>query len=125
MRPSRSSHHGCDHLYDVDHVDSRWIIRSNRSAKNFRLMQLHDGREGDRKRWTEILAHRDDIALEGFSPFRGFIAISERSQGLKRVRLRDWRGGNERYIEADEDAYVADISINREQRTDWLRYSYS
>jgi oligopeptidase B len=114
-----------DHEYDADHIDSRWIIRSNWQAKNFRLLEVRDGREGDKKRWKEILAHRNDVFIEGFDPFRGFLAISERSDGLKRVRVRDWRGGNERYIGADEPAYVANIDINPEQRSDWLRYSYS
>jgi oligopeptidase B len=114
-----------DHLYAVDHVDNRWIIRSNWNARNFRLMQVRDGREGDRKRWSELLAHNEAVLIESFMPFRGFIAIGERSDGLRRIRVRDWRGGNERYIGADEAAYVANIDINREQRTDWLRYAYS
>lgn len=114
-----------DHEYGADHIDNRWIIRSNWQATNFRLLEVRDGREGDKKRWKQVVAHSDAIFIEGFHAFRGFLAIDERSDALKRVRVRNWNGSNERYVGADEAAYVAEIGDNREQQTDWLRYEYS
>ena len=46
--------------YYVDHLDGRWIIRTNWQAPNFRLMEATVGEEGDRANWRELLAHRED-----------------------------------------------------------------
>ncbi|MGH6887085.1 MAG: S9 family peptidase, partial [Geminicoccales bacterium] len=37
--------------YYVDHLDGRWIIRTNWQAPNFRLMEARVGEEGDRASW--------------------------------------------------------------------------
>ncbi|MBX3724590.1 MAG: S9 family peptidase [Xanthomonadales bacterium] len=111
--------------YSADHIDGRWIIRTNWLAPNFRLMAVDDAATGSRDAWQELLPHRDDVYLEEFELFREFLAIGERSEGLKRVRIRAWDGSREEYIGADEAAYVAEIDDNPEQDTRWLRYRYS
>ena len=111
--------------YSADHIDGRWIIRTNWLAPNFRLMAVGDAATGSRDGWQELLPHRDDVYLEEFELFREFLAIGERSEGLKRVRIRAWDGSREEYIGADEPAYVAEIDDNPEQDTRWLRYRYS
>ena len=42
-----------DHEYHVEHLDGRWIIRTNWQAQNFRLMEATVGEEGDRAKWRE------------------------------------------------------------------------
>jgi oligopeptidase B len=37
-----------DHEYQADHLDGRWIIRTNWQARNFRLMEAEEGHESDR-----------------------------------------------------------------------------
>ncbi|MFB9068863.1 S9 family peptidase [Pseudofulvimonas gallinarii] len=114
-----------DFEYDADHIDNRWIIRTNWQAPNFRLMEAADSDIADRGKWRELVGHRDDVYIEEFELFRNHLAIGERSEGLKRVRIRRWDGAREDYIGADEAAYVAEIDVNSEQDSEWLRYSYS
>lgn len=114
-----------DFEYEADHIDGRWVIRSNWQAPNFRLMQVADAEVGSREAWREVLAHDPDVYLEEFELFERFLAIGERSNGLKRVRIRSWDGASEDYIGADESAYVASIGVNAEQDSNWLRYHYS
>lgn len=114
-----------DFEYSADHIDDRWIIRTNWNAQNFRLMDVADDHVGQRDAWRELLPHSDSVYIEGFDLFAGHIAIDERSDGLKRVRVRSWDGQHETYIGADEAAYTASIDVNSEQDTEWLRYSYS
>ena len=42
-----------DHRYDIDHLDGRWVIRTDWNAKNYQLMTLDDHGEpwGDRASW--------------------------------------------------------------------------
>jgi len=114
-----------DHEYHVEHLDGRWIIRSNWNAPNFRLMEAAVGEEGDRSKWREILAHRDDAFVHGFDVFRSFLAIEERSGAMRKIRIRPLDGGRDFFIAADEPAYTASLDQNPELDTQVVRYEYT
>ena len=77
-----------------------------------------------RGEWTNWIAHRDDVLLEGFELFDGFTALAERSNALERIRLLKADGSDE-YVAADEPAYSMGLSVNAEPDTEWLRYGYT
>jgi oligopeptidase B len=114
-----------DHEYHVDHLDGRWIIRTNWKAPNFRLMEATVGEEGDRANWRELLAHRDDAFVHGFDVFRDFLAIEERSGAMRKIRIRPLGGAADFFIAADEPAYTASLGENRELDTPIVRYEYT
>jgi oligopeptidase B len=114
-----------DFEYSADHIGDRWIVRTNWQAENFRLMQVADAQVGRKNAWGELLPHNESVFLEEFELFDSHLAIGERSDGLKRVRIRSWDGLRSDYIGADEAAYVASIDVNTEQDSEWLRYRYS
>ena len=109
--------------YSADHLDGHWVIRTNWKAKNFRIVTAPSDTTS-REQWKDWVAHSEDVYIEGFELFDGFTAISERSQGLERLRLLH-AGGEEEYVKADEPAYSMGIDINSEHATPWLRYSYT
>ena len=113
-----------DHEYAVDHLDGRWIIRTNWQARNFRLMQSPVAAAQDLDRWTEVVPHREDAFIAGFEVFRDFLAIEERSGGLRRVRVLS-RSGDDRYLDADEPAYRAALGPNEDIDSTVLRYTYT
>ncbi|MEO6102459.1 MAG: S9 family peptidase, partial [Pseudoxanthomonas sp.] len=112
-----------DFEYSADHLDGRWVIRTNWKAKNFRIMTAPTDATS-REQWKDWIAHSDQVYIEGFELFDGFTAISERSQGLERLRLLR-ANGKEEYVKADEPAYSMGIDVNSEHDTPWLRYSYT
>ena len=114
-----------DHEYQADHFDGRWIIRTNWQAPNFRLMEAKVGESLDRAKWRELVGHRTDAFIDDFSVFRGFLAIEERSGGLRKVRIRPWDGGKDFYIASDEPAYVTGLGDNEEVDSDKVRYVYT
>ncbi|WP_454832340.1 S9 family peptidase [Pseudoxanthomonas wuyuanensis] len=109
--------------YDADHLDGRWVIRTNAGARNFKIVTAPSDATS-RAQWTDWLPHDDNVFIEGFELFDGFTAISERSQGLERIRLIRADGGQD-YVKADEPAYSMGLDINSEHDTPWLRYSYT
>jgi oligopeptidase B len=110
--------------YDADHYDGRWVIRTNADgARNFKLVTAADDAT-TRDHWQDLVPHREDVLIEDFELFAGFIAISERSEGLERVRLR-MHDGREQYLQADESAYSISLANNSEPDTDWVRYTYT
>ncbi len=114
-----------DHEYQVDHLDGRWVIRTNWQAKNFRLMEATVGDEGDRANWRELVAHRDDAFIQSFDVFNEFLAIEERSGALRKIRIRPWSGGADFFIAADEPAYTTYLGQNAEIDTHIVRYEYT
>jgi oligopeptidase B len=114
-----------DHEYSVEHLEERFVIMTNRDAPNFRIVDVPIAAAGTRSQWREILPHRPDAFLHGFEVFRDFLAVAERSGGLRKIRVKPWRDGVDRLIAADEAAYTALFGANAEIDTNILRYTYS
>jgi len=110
--------------YTADHLDGRWIIRTNWNAPNYRLMSLADGAIwGDRRLWRERVAAGADVFIDGVELFHGVLAIEERSGGLKRLRtLTD--SGQSAFVAAEEPAYAMSLGLNADADSPWLRYTY-
>ncbi|MFC3815107.1 S9 family peptidase [Lysobacter sp. GCM10012299] len=110
--------------YQADHLDGRWVIRTNADgAANFKLVTAPSDATS-RKQWKDWVPHREDVFVEGFELFDGFTAVAERSDGLERLRLMK-KDGKEEFVKADEPAYAMGLSVNSEHDTPWLRYSYT
>jgi oligopeptidase B len=114
-----------DHEYQAEHLHGRWILLTNWQAKNFRLVEASEGQLQDRSSWRDLVAHRDDAFIEGFDVFRDFLAVEERSGGQLNVRIRDWQGGRELLVAADEPACAMQLGTNPEVDTGLVRYLYT
>ncbi|WP_145719223.1 S9 family peptidase [Chitinophaga japonensis] len=113
-----------DMLYDIEHLDDRFYVRTNWQAQNFRLMECPLDKTG-RDHWKEVMPHRPDVLLENFEVFRDFLALGERRNGLTRLHILNLLNQQDHYLHFDEPAYVAEIGINPEMDTKELRYSYT
>ncbi|HVS32896.1 MAG TPA: S9 family peptidase [Thermoanaerobaculia bacterium] len=109
--------------YSIDHYGDHFYIRTNDDARNFRLMKTPVSATG-RENWSVVIPHRPDVYLGGFEIFRDHLVVSERKDGLIRLRVMPWSGGDH-YIPFDEPAYVARIADNPEFDTSQLRFTYS
>lgn len=115
-----------DIKYDADHINGRWLIRTDWQAPNYRIMSVDNAKIGDRANWQPLIAHSDSVFIQGFAAFNNYLAISERSDGLRRIRVMPWQTPDKSfYVASDEAAYVTGFDVNPQQNTDWLRYSYT
>ena len=115
-----------DVKYSADHLNGRWIIQTDWQAPNYRLMTVDADKIGDRNRWQPLIAHSDNVFIEGFEAFSDYLAINERSDGLRRIKVMPWNAPDKAsYIASDEAAYVAGFEVNVEQNTNLLRYTYT
>ena len=113
-----------DVSYNADPSGSRWMVKTNWKAPNYRLMTVADGTaRGDRVKWTDLVPVDSDVFIEGFKPFDDFLAIEERSGGNKRLRTLT-NAGKSSFVSSDEPAYVMALATNAEPATPWLRYTY-
>ena len=114
------------HEYEVEHLDDRFVIRTNWQARNFRLMWVPIGKEGLQCEWRDVVAHRDDTYIEDFEVFKHFIALSVRSDGLRKIGIRPLADAGDLYfIGSDEPAYTTFISANPDIDSEIIRYTYT
>ena len=111
------------HEYHLDHYRDRFYIRTNRDARNFKLMEAADG-PSDPDAWVELIPHREDVLLGAFELFTDHLVVQERRAGLVHLRVRPWVGEEAHDIAFDEPTYDAYLSTNREADTPVLRFSY-
>ncbi|MBL7825513.1 MAG: S9 family peptidase, partial [Saprospiraceae bacterium] len=113
-----------DFYYDVEHWNDQFLIRTNWDAKNFRLMQapVNDPR---RENWKDVLPHRDDVLLDGFTVFKDFLVTAEHKGGLSQVHIVRWNDKADHYIDTGEPTYACFIDNNPEFDTKTLRYGFS
>jgi oligopeptidase B len=76
-----------DHEYEIEHLDDRFIIRTNWQARNFRVMWVPLGKVGSRREWQDMVPHREDTYIEDFEVFAHYIALSVRSGGLRKIGI--------------------------------------
>ena len=110
------------HEYWVDHQGDRFVIRTNDTHKNSRLVTAPED-DPTEKAWTPLVDGSDSHYIRGFDVFQDFIAVQERTGGLDHIRLLARAG--ETYIDFPESTYVASLGNNTEFRTNTLRLGYS
>ncbi|MGL6289211.1 MAG: S9 family peptidase [Silanimonas sp.] len=110
--------------YSADHYAGRWVITTNWDAPNFRIMTAAEDALGSREGWKALVPHADDVFIEGVELFDGYMAIGERSNALRRIRILKDGGGSE-FVKSDEPAYSMGLSVNAMPDTPWVRYTYT
>jgi len=110
--------------YSVSHFGEYFYITTNLDAQNFRLMRTPINKTS-KENWEEVIAHREDVFLEGIELFKDFLVVEERAQGLTKLRIINWETKQEHYMDFEEDVYTAYISTNPEYSTDLLRFGYA
>jgi oligopeptidase B len=112
-----------DHLYDLDHLDGRFVIRSNAGAKNFRLVEVPEAKVTDRRAWRDLIAASADVLVEDFTLSRHFVAAGVRSGGLKKLRILPTRG-EAFFVDASEPAYMMSVTDLPDADATRVRYEY-
>jgi len=110
--------------YSISNYGDNWYIVTNKdNATNFKLMVTPESKTG-KESWKDLVPHRNDVLLEDIDIFKNYLVISERSNGLNKIRIRPWDGKGEYYLPFDSETYTAETSTNPDFDTNILRYSY-
>lgn len=111
-------------LYDVDHANDKFYIRTNLHAKNFKVVTCAEDKK-DTTNWKDLVPHNDSILIQGFELFKNFLAVSERKNGLTQLHIINLQNNDSHYLAFDEPAYTASIGANADYNTDVLRFNYT
>jgi oligopeptidase B len=113
-----------DVLYDVEHANGLFYIRTNWNAKNFKVMTSAESNTNVTA-WTDMIPHNDSILIEGLDVFKSHIAVSERKNGLSQIHIINTVTKAEHYLDFGEPTYDASPMFTPEYNTDVIRYSYT
>jgi oligopeptidase B len=112
-----------DHLYGLDHLGDRFVMRTNDAAKNFRVVEVPLERADDRAAWIELVPHRADTLVESVALYDTFLAASVRSGGLRKVEVLPV-GAPPFVIDATDPAYVMSVADTPDASETCVRYTY-
>src|SRR5579862_1101917 len=111
--------------YDVDHMGDSFYIRTNdKHAFNFKIVSTPVNNYS-RNHWRDVIPHRDGVLLQNFDVFKNYLVLSERIDGISKIRIIGWHHDVDKYISFDEPTYVSNLDYNPEFNTDTLRVDYS
>ncbi|WP_310991778.1 S9 family peptidase [Aequorivita marina] len=111
--------------YNISHYGSNWYVLTNKDkALNFKLMKTSEGNT-TKENWVDMIPHRTDVLLEDIDIFKDFLVISERNNGLTKIRIKKWEGSEDYYLPFQSETYTAFTAQNPEFETKILRYGYN
>jgi oligopeptidase B len=110
--------------YSINHYnDSFYIVSNGDGATNFKLSKSSEMKT-QKQHWVDVIPHRKDVLLEGIDLFKNFIVISERENGLNKIRIRSWDNSISYDLPFDSETYTAYTTTNLDFDTTVLRYNY-
>lgn len=112
-----------NHEYYADFDDGRFYLRTNKDAKNFRLVSAPLARPATG--WTDVIPHQPNVKIDDATFFRHFIVATERENGLPYLRVVDKKSGVSHRVATPEPVYSLFLGNNREYATDSLQFVYN
>jgi len=114
--------------YQVDHIESWFLMTTNDNARNFKVVMMPDENLG-KGSWTTMIPATDSVFIEYLEPFKKNLVVVERAKGLRRLAVIDLRTPNEaglvtHFVSFPEPAYAVNPTGNAEFDSDTLRFNY-
>ncbi len=110
-----------DHEYSADFDKGKFYVRTNKAAKNFRVISAPMDKP---MMWSDLVPANDKVKVEDTDFFANHAVISERENGLQFIRVMDMRTKKQHRIQMPESLYTTGPSVNREYDTNVLRFNY-
>ncbi|MBR7801115.1 S9 family peptidase [Undibacterium fentianense] len=111
------------HRYNVDHRDGQLFIRTNKNAKNFRIISTPVGKLAE-KNWKEIVKHDDKVLIGNYEVFQDYLAVTEKTQALNRTRIYQFKTKQWKSVQFNDEVYLANSAGTPEFTATKLRMSY-
>ncbi len=111
-------------LYDLDHANGKFYIRTNLNAKNFKIVTCGEDKT-DSSNWKEMIAHDNNVLIQGMDVFKNYLAVSERKNGLTQVHIINLQSNAGHYLAFDEPVYLANLMYTPDYNSDVIRFNYT
>jgi oligopeptidase B len=109
--------------YSIEHFEDYFFVLTNMDkATNFKLMKTPENATA-KTNWKDLVAHRTDVLLEDIDVFKNYLVLTERTNGLTKIRIMP-NNGTDYYLPFESETYTAYTSVNVDFDTEVLRYGY-
>ncbi|MHA1953105.1 MAG: S9 family peptidase [Candidatus Heimdallarchaeaceae archaeon] len=114
------------HEYSITHKDGFFYITTNTDGStNFKLMRTSVDNLS-KENWEEIVAHDENVRLQGSEGFENFLVIHKRIEGLPRIEIFYGKNDEKNHdIELPEPVYGVWSGANAEYGIDFYRIIYT
>ena len=113
------------HEYQVDDAKDGFYITTNRGAKNFKVVTAPNAFPTTEKDWKEVVAHREDVQIEGVEVFEKYVVVLENKEGINNFQLIDRSNNARSYVPMEEESHSANMGANPEYNSDEFRFGYT
>jgi len=111
--------------YSVLHYGAHFYIMTNKDgATNFKVMKT-DIQTPEMENWVDVIPHDPNVLVEDFEIFKKYLVISDRFNGLNRIRIKAWDDTVDYFLPFDNETYTAFTGGNLDFDTVKLRYQYN
>lgn len=111
--------------YSIYHYGDKFYVHTNNEkATNFKMMVTDENNTASQN-WKEFITHRENVLLEDMDIFKDYYVLSERENGLNKLKIIRWDGSSEYYLPFDNETYTAYSTSNVDYDTKMLRYAYN
>jgi oligopeptidase B len=111
------------HKYDVEHRDGLFYIRTNREAKNFRLVTA-PAADPSPAGWKELIPARPDVLLDRVELFESHCVAAEKALALEHFRVLDFGSNQWHEVGLPESVYAAFLTPTPEYTSQAFRFTY-
>ena len=113
---------GPGHEYDADYDNGRFYFRTNKGAKNFRVVSAPVGHPSQ---WTDVVPARQNVKITSMEFYKNYIVLNEREGGLPYIEVIDKKTHGSHRIATSEPTYSMGTNVNAEYDTNKVRYFYN
>ena len=111
--------------YSVSHFKDKFYIMNNKDgAHNFKISKTSINNPSS-ENWIDILEHRDHVLLEDFEIFNDHWVVTERKNGLTRLKVKRWDETEDYFIPISGKTYSLSGSFNPNFETSSFRFGYT
>ncbi|AZQ44516.1 S9 family peptidase [Nonlabens ponticola] len=111
--------------YSVSHYqDSFYMMTNKDGAFNFKVMKTMI-ETPQMENWVDVIPHDPKSLLEDIDIFKKYLVITDRFNGLNRIRIKAWDGTVDYFLPFSSETYTAYTSANFQFENVWLRYAYN
>jgi len=108
--------------YTVDHWGDVFILQTNESALDFRVLTAPMTADlTDFDSWTELISHVSGRRITGVEPFAEHLVVHEWADAQPRLRIV-FRSGTERIIDLGAEPHDVDLTANPMWATNTVRF---
>ena len=109
--------------YSISHFEDHFYMVTNKDkAYNFKIMKTPENKTA-KENWKDLIPHRKDVLIENIDIFKNYLVVSERFDGLNKIRIMPWKGGDY-YLPFEIETYTCSTTTKVDFDTEILRYAY-